>query len=588
MNVRIFRVWLVCCFLMSLVGASSKCVAGENYAFLVAVGDYDLKQLKPLRFTRNDIFDFHQVLLDSGYKAENVVLMHDDLPKLKGGRRYVPEADKIRLELGLLLAGLNRDDSVVVAFSGHGVEFQGEDKNYFCPADTDLSDRKKLVSLGEVYDRLKACPAQRKLLLVDACRNDPQTALGKGRDKVKLESLSRPQSEPIPKGIVALFSCSAGQESYEFTDLKHGIFFHHVLEGWKGAADGADGQLDLDELVAYTKKQTQTFTRLKLASIQTPQQRGEFDGTWVLRPRPVQPPVLLPKLITSSSTGMKLTLIPAGTFQMGSSAADVHAYLKADSKFKVEHLKPELPQHPVKISQPFYMGVHEVTQDEYEKVVGSNPSADSKTGVGRLRVEGQDTSKFPVENVSWYDAIEFCNKLSVKDSLPAYYTLTNPQRESGSIKSASVTMMGGKGYRLPTEAEWEYACRANTTTPFHFGSVLNGDKANVGIEPFGTTTKGKYLERTTTVGSYPANAFGLYDMHGNVFEWCFDMYDESAYKSRSGTTVDPLTTTGSEYRVLRGGNWLFPADFARSTFRFEGKIDVGNGFRVVCVGVRTP
>ncbi len=110
--------------------------AGDNYAFLVAVGDYDIKQLKPLNYTRNDIFDFHQVLLDSGYKAENVVLMHDDLSKLKN-RRYLPEAEKIRQELGLLLAGLDKGDSVVVAFSGHGVEFQGEDKNYFCPADTD-------------------------------------------------------------------------------------------------------------------------------------------------------------------------------------------------------------------------------------------------------------------------------------------------------------------------------------------------------------------------------------------------------------------------------------------------------------------
>ena len=131
------------------------------------------------------------------------------------------------------------------------------------------------------------------------------------------------------------------------------------------------------------------------------------------------------------------------------------------------------------------MGVYEVTQGEYEKVMGVNPSS-FKT------VSGQDTSRFPVEQVSWNDAVEFCQKLSAKD---------------------------GVTYRLPTEAEWEYACRAGATTTFHFGGTLNGDKANVdGSNPYGTATKGPFLQRTTTGGSYPKNAFGLFDMHGNVWE----------------------------------------------------------------------
>ena len=281
------------------------------------------------------------------------------------------------------------------------------------------------------------------------------------------------------------------------------------------------------------------------------------------------------KLITSASTGMKLTFIPAGTFQMGTSAADVRAALQADSTLKEKHLKGEQPQHTVKISQAFYMGVYEVTQGEYESVMGTNPSRFSKTGSRKSNVSGQDTNKFPVETVSWYDAIEFCNKLSAKDGRTPYYTLLNPQRESGSINSATVSVASRaasaprlSGYRLPTEAEWEYACRANTTTPFHFGSVLNGDQANVnGDYPFGTTTKGKYLERTTTVGSYAANAFGLHDMHGNVFEWCFDVYDRTVYGQRSGTTSDPTVTSGSESRVLRGGAWNNSTGYTRSASR---------------------
>ena len=161
----------------------------------------------------------------------------------------------------------------------------------------------------------------------------------------------------------------------------------------------------------------------------------------------------------------------------------------------------------------------------------------------------------------------FCQKLSVKD---------------------------GVTYRLPTEAEWEYACRAGTTTPYHFGSELNGKQANVdGNYPFGTTTKGPYLERTTAVGSYVQNGFGLFDMHGNVWEWCEDVYDANAYASRSGTTTDPKVTSGSEYRVLRGGSWGTYSRDTRSAGRYGDSPVVrynGYGFRVVfpASAVRTP
>ena len=250
----------------------------------------------------------------------------------------------------------------------------------------------------------------------------------------------------------------------------------------------------------------------------------------------------------TNSVGMKLVLIPAGEFTMGSPAGEA------------ERQKHEGPQHQVHISQPFYMGVSEVTQGEYESVMGTNPSRFKTVG-------GQSTSKFPVEQVSWNDAVEFCQKLSVKD---------------------------GVTYRLPTEAEWEYAARAGTTTPFHFGSTLNGDKANVnGGVPYGTTTKGPDLGRTTTVGAYSKNDFGLFDMHGNVWEWCEDIYDEKAYASRSGTTTDPKVTSGLGGRVLRGGSWNVSSRVTRSAGRtgltpgYRGSSD---GFRVVfsASAVRTP
>lgn len=309
------------------------------------------------------------------------------------------------------------------------------------------------------------------------------------------------------------------------------------------------------------------------------------------------------KEYVSQSSGMKFALIPAGEFRMGSGAADVLAALQADVNLKVEYLTDEQPQHPVKISKPFYMGVYEVTQTEFQKVLGRNTSAFSPSGSSntyRQRVSGVSTGRFPVENVTWFDAIEFCNALSEADGRTPYYRLTGIERnEDKSVKKAIVTiseasrkalLAGLSGYRLPTEAEWEYACRANTTTPFYFGSVLNGDKANVdGKNPFGTTSKGTYLERTTEVDDpkYPKNAFGLAQMHGNVWEWCEDVFVERAYSGRSQTTLitDPLIASGSKLRVLRGGSWRNHPGNTRSADRFgndpDGR-DFSGGFRVVC------
>ena len=311
-----------------------------------------------------------------------------------------------------------------------------------------------------------------------------------------------------------------------------------------------------------------------------------------------------PESVVSKSTGIKLNLIPAGRFLMGSTDADVEAYRKADRNFHPDYPKDEQPAHSVEISKSFYLGVYEVTQREYQQVSGTNPSVFSKTDKDREDVEfarqllkneegfetifdevtTMDTSRFPVDRVSWYEAIEFCNMLSVKDGLEAHYKLSDVRHLGHRIESSVVTIVGGNGYRLPTEAEWEYACRASTTTPFHFGDELNGDKANVnGTMPYGTSKAGVYLKRTTTVGSFPdmKNAFGLFDMHGNVREWCFDADDERAYEGSSAT--DPIVTKFTRFRVLRGGAWVSMAGRARSAARNwhspQWQI-INNGFRI--------
>ena len=213
-------------------------------------------------------------------------------------------------------------------------------------------------------------------------------------------------------------------------------------------------------------------------------------------------------------------------------------------------------QHEVVITQPFYLGKYEVTQKQYEKIMGTNPSCFSAKGNDKDKVNNMDTSQFPVENVSWNDAMEFCGKLTKMDKK--------------------------RRFRLPTEAEWEYACRAGTTTPFHFGSSLNGDKANcAGSSPYGTKKNGPYLERPCRVGSYAANAFGLHDMHGNVWEWCADWYEKDYYNKSD--KKDPKGPQDGDARVLRGGTWFGDASNCRAANRSVQKPEIhynNYGFRV--------
>jgi len=217
---------------------------------------------------------------------------------------------------------------------------------------------------------------------------------------------------------------------------------------------------------------------------------------------------------------MKLVLIAPGKFMMGSPDSEQ------------DRAKNEGPQHEVTISKPFYMGVTEVTQAQYEAVMGTNPS----------NFRGPAN---PVERVSWDEAAEFCRKLSAK---------------------------AGKTFRLPTEAEWEYACRAGSKTRFSFGdsdSVL-GDYAW-----YGSNSGGK----TQPVGQKKPNAWGLYDMHGNVWEWCADWFGSYS----SGASTDPQGAGSGGRRVVRGGSWH---GIATDSFRCAYRTDRAPSDRNVFYGFR--
>ena len=235
----------------------------------------------------------------------------------------------------------------------------------------------------------------------------------------------------------------------------------------------------------------------------------------------------------TNSIGMEFVYIPSGTFLMGS---------PEDEEGRSEN---EGPEHEVTITKAFYLGVYAVTQGEYEAVMGTNPSHFSATGNGKYRVEGLETVRFPVENVSHADGMRFCEKLSAMEG----------ENEEGWT------------YRLLTEAEWEYACRGGTgSSPFHSGNSLSSVQANFyGNYPYGGAAKGPHLKRTCEVGSYTPNGYGLYDMHGNLWEWNSDWYDEDYYLKVNNR--DPKGPQSGTSRVLRGGSWCNGAVNCRAAYR---------------------
>jgi formylglycine-generating enzyme required for sulfatase activity len=259
------------------------------------------------------------------------------------------------------------------------------------------------------------------------------------------------------------------------------------------------------------------------------------------------------KVNRSIPVGFSLIPIPGGIFLVGST--DVEEGRCSD----------EGPQTALEVSS-FLMGSHPVTQEEFQLVMGRNPSY-FRNGAH------PDLCKRPVESVSWFDAIEFCNTRSLQEGLtPRYYMRGIKRNKYLNVNAAVVGLVPGSGYRLPTEAEWEYACRAGTSTPFHFGNVLDDKLANVKAgDPYCEMAPGVSRGGTTIVGSYPPNAFGLYDMHGNVWEWCYDVYDAAAYSSRCSVRIDPQLNCRGDTRVLRGGAWSYFAADARSARRLALK-----------------
>jgi formylglycine-generating enzyme required for sulfatase activity len=265
-------------------------------------------------------------------------------------------------------------------------------------------------------------------------------------------------------------------------------------------------------------------------------------------------------------TPPEMVYIQPGTFQMGQTGVAE-------------------PVHSVTISRGFYMGKYEVTQGEFDAVMGSQIGS-SFYGKG---------ANYPVYDVSWYHAIAYCNKLSIAEGLTPAYSVSGISDWAGltyasipvrvnSTWDATACDWDATGYRLPTEAEWEYACRAGTTTMFNNGKdTINHSEAN--FEPYNNVydenPTATSIGKTTPVGSYAPNAWGLYDMHGNVWEWCWDWYGTYA----SGSQTDPSGAASGSYRMLRSGSWGSYAHALRSAYRSSSD-PLGRWYIFGILGVR--
>ena len=245
----------------------------------------------------------------------------------------------------------------------------------------------------------------------------------------------------------------------------------------------------------------------------------------------------------SDQLGLDMIQIPGGTFLIGS------------PQDELDNRENEQPQHSVTIPS-FFMGRYPITQAQW-RVVAAYPEVERELKPDPSHFKGEN---LPVEWVSWEDAVEFYQRLSVKTS---------------------------RSYRLPSEAEWEYACRAGTQTPFHFGETLTDELANYdATEVYGRGIKGERRGETTEVGQFPPNNFGLHDMHGNVEEWCQDDWHDNYENAPEDGSAWVDNDSQDNRKVLRGASWGHPPWFCRCAFRYDstrGLFRNFGGFRVVCV-----
>jgi formylglycine-generating enzyme required for sulfatase activity len=472
-------------------------------------------------------------------------------------------------------ASLTPNDTLWFYFSGLGVT--SGDRDYLLFSDSNLDDLENTaISVGALSQRLLESGVGRLILLLDADRWG-RWQYGKQRETLPpasalAQALIRQSGiDPKKQGLLVFYACLPDQGAYEIDQFQHGLFtyaFREAVQHWRGE------NVSAEMLYQSLRDLAVRLATQHIRAPQTPELVAEpeslreqllllaptfsFETVTVNRRGEITKRETKTARYYTEDLGNGITLdlvaIPGGKFLMGSPPGE------KDSS------DDERPQHEVTVP-PFFMGKYPVTQAQWRAIASRmdlKVERDLDLNPAYFK-DRSDSDLRPVEQVSWYDAVEFCARLS---------------------------KLTGKEYRLTSEAEWEYACRAGTTTPFYFGETITSDLANYSREyTYADKPKGLYRKETTPVGQFPPNAFGLYDLHGQVWEWCADDWHEN-YKgapSDGSAWLDKNDNRSQKKREkrspLRGGSWNNNPNNCRSAYR--NNINNNIGFRVVCGGGST-
>ncbi|MDB9307345.1 SUMF1/EgtB/PvdO family nonheme iron enzyme [Aphanizomenon sp. CS-733/32] len=518
----------------------------KKIALLIGVSEYGAG-IPPLLSALNDV------------EAMERVLQNPNLGNFAQVQRLLnPDTVAMRIAIQKLFRNASKEDLLLFFFSGHGIT-NDDNHLYLATRNTAKDDfEATAVDANFIQTQSKNCYSKRQVLILDACYSG---AFASGWH-TKSTGVDIIKKQLGAEGRVVLTSSGVTQTSFTQEGATLSLYTQYLVEGIEtGAADtNNDGNIHVHELHDYAKSRVQAVKRnmtpdiildkegynillayapkkLQLKTFQFETAQINKNGTGINR-------------ITKSAeyfaqdlgNGVLLEMvhIPGGTFIMGS------------PKNEEGYFESQSPQHHVTVPS-FFMGKYLVTQKQW-RLVAALPKVKIDLVSDPSCFKGDN---LPVERVSWNDAREFCDRLS---------------------------RMANKTYRLPSEAEWEYACRGGTTTPFYCGETISTDLANYnGNYTYGQGQKGQYRGKTTEVGIFPANPFGLYDMCGNVWEWCEDDWQENYINAPKDGSA--WTSLSVNEKLLRGGSWDYYPEYCRSAFRLFN--DAGfdyflYGFRVVC------
>jgi formylglycine-generating enzyme required for sulfatase activity/uncharacterized caspase-like protein len=620
----------------------------KNWVIAIGINEYD--NLKPLKYAKKDAEAIKAWCeREGGFDRGGIFLFTEDSPPIPASPPIPTQLTHGRLKRFLQRQFqtplLNSGDNLWFFFAGHGRRDQ--DKDYLMLPDSDPGNvRETAVSVDYVTERLRRSGADNVVLLLDACRDeDSRGGLGIGEEEYQgvitfysctanqqsweidelqqgsfthtlLEGLRRQgeancatveRLDEYLRRQVEKINARYGkprQNPYLKAEPPHKLYFilleqvatlkdvqplkyQASLAENRGDLDLAEqlwirvlgasrGDLDAIEAIKRIARRQSQWPSIPTAPEPVRQSEGNRSST----PKPSQETGLKVfnfEIVEVNAKGeqikkeskqsqyfsqdlgnditLEMVAIPGGTFTMGTEDEEIERLIK---KFNWEGFRGERPQHQVTVP-PFFMGRYPITQAQWQ-AIAATAKIDIDLETNPSNFTGNE---LPVERVTWYQATEFCKRLS---------------RETK------------QEYRLPSEAEWEYACRAGTTTPFYFGETITGELANYNAGyTYAGEAKGEYRQQTTPVGQFPPNAFGLYDMHGNVWEWCADDWHDN---------YDGAPTDGSVWiengndncSPLRGGSWCLNPDNCRSASRLnDDRRDDGSnyGFRVVCGAGRT-